>query len=130
MGSILVVDDERSMREFLAICLRRDGHRVEAAQDGAEALAVLGAGEAFDLVITDLKMPGPLDGLGVLDAVKKQSPETQVIVVTAYATAETAIAAMKRGAYDYLTKPFKVDEIGVVVDRALERQALVPANAA
>ena len=129
MGSILVVDDERSMREFLAICLRRDGHRVAAAQDGAEALAVLGAGESFDLVITDLKMPGPLDGLGVLDAVKKQSPETQVIVVTAYATAETAIAAMKRGAYDYLTKPFKVDEIGVVVDRALERQALVHANA-
>jgi two-component system response regulator PilR (NtrC family) len=129
MGSILVVDDERSMREFLAICLKRSGHQVTVAEDGAQAMRVLADASDLDLVITDLKMPGPLDGLGVLDEVKKRSPDTQVLVVTAYATAETAIAAMKRGAYDYLTKPFKVDEIGVVVDRALERQALVRANA-
>jgi two-component system response regulator PilR (NtrC family) len=84
----------------------------------------------FDLVITDLKMPGSIDGLGVLDEVKQITPDSQVIVVTAYATIDSAIAAMKRGAYDYLTKPFKIDEILVVVDRALERQALVRDNAA
>ncbi len=129
MASILIVDDERSMREFLAICLKRAGHQVTTAEQGDRAVALLDKGDELDLVITDLKMPGPIDGLGVLDEVKRKSPETQVIMVTAYATAETAIAAMKRGAYDYLTKPFKVDEITVVVDRALERVALQKANA-
>src|SRR5204863_644557 len=81
----------------------------------------------FDLVITDLKMPGG-SGLEVLDGVKQARPETQVVVVTAFATPETAIAAMKRGAYDYLTKPFKVDEIGVVVERALEKRTLLRDN--
>ncbi|MBI4509656.1 MAG: sigma-54-dependent Fis family transcriptional regulator [Deltaproteobacteria bacterium] len=129
MGSILVIDDERSMREFLAICLKRAGYRVTTAEEGEQALQVLEAQGPFDLVITDLKMPGPLDGLAILDQVKARAPDTQVIVITAYATTETAISAMKRGAYDYLTKPFKVDEISVVVERALERQALVHANA-
>src|SRR5262249_41378862 len=81
----------------------------------------------FDVVVTDLKMPGS-GGLDVLDAVKKRAPSTEVIVITAYASTETAIAAMKRGAYDYLTKPFKVDEIEVVVTRAMERRALVREN--
>src|SRR5262249_53618748 len=124
MGSILVVDDERSLREFLSICLTRSGHKVTAAEDAQVALRSLAA-EAVDLVITDLKMPGAIDGLALLDEVKKRSPETQVVVMTAFASTETAIAALKRGAYDYLTKPFKVDEIQVVVERALERQALV-----
>jgi two-component system response regulator PilR (NtrC family) len=121
-GDILIVDDERSMREFLAIYLRRAGHRVEAASDGASARRALGTRE-FDVVITDLRMPDA-SGLDVLAEAKKQSTDTQVIVVTAFATAETAIAAMKAGAYDYLTKPFKVDEVGLVVDRALERRVL------
>jgi two-component system response regulator PilR (NtrC family) len=129
MGSILIVDDERSMREFLGICLRRAGHQVKVVQSGEEAVAELRPEEPVDLVITDLKMPGKLDGLGVLAEVKARMPETQVIVATAYATPETAIAAMKAGAYDYLTKPFNVDEITVVVERALERQALMRANA-
>jgi two-component system response regulator PilR (NtrC family) len=124
MGSVLIVDDERSLREFLSICLQRSGHRVMAAEGAEVALRTLAA-EAVDLVITDLKMPGPIDGLALLDEVKKRSPETQVVVMTAFASTETAIAALKRGAYDYLTKPFKVDEIQVVVERALERQALV-----
>jgi two-component system, NtrC family, response regulator PilR len=129
MGSILVIDDERSMREFLAICLGRAGHQVSVAEDPAKGLKVLDSGKEIDLVITDLKMPGPMDGLGVLDEVKRRNADTQVVVVTAFATADTAIAAMKRGAYDYLTKPFKIDEISVVVERALERQDLVRANA-
>ncbi|HJZ83929.1 MAG TPA: sigma-54 dependent transcriptional regulator, partial [Polyangia bacterium] len=126
-GRILIVDDEASMREFLSICLRRAGYAVEPASGGPEALRKLDGDSDFDVVVTDLKMPGS-GGLDVLDAVKKRAPSTEVIVITAYATPETAIAAMKRGAYDYLTKPFKVDEIEVVVARAMEKRALVREN--
>src|SRR5262245_44754177 len=114
------------MREFLGICLRRAGHSVELADDGARGVAALAVGE-YDVVITDLKMAG-MGGLDVLDVVKKRAPSTEVIMITAYATTETAIAAMKRGAYDYLVKPFKLDEIEVVVERALEKRALVREN--
>jgi two-component system response regulator PilR (NtrC family) len=127
VGSILIVDDERSMRDFLRIALTRAGHEVLAA-DGPAAAAVHYGARDFDVVITDLKMPGGGSGLDVLDGVKAARPDTQVIVVTAFATPETAIAAMKRGAYDYLTKPFKVDEIGVVIERALEKRALLRDN--
>jgi len=129
MATILVVDDERSLREVLTICLGRAGHEVVVAESAPQALATMAARE-IDLVITDLRMPGGLDGLGLLGEIKKRSPETQVVMITAYATAETAVAAMKRGAYDYVIKPFKVDELLVVVDRALERQALVRDNQA
>ncbi|MES1164685.1 MAG: sigma-54 dependent transcriptional regulator [Verrucomicrobiota bacterium] len=121
-GDILLVDDERSVREFLAIYLKRAGHRVETAAGTADAHVALAARE-FDVVITDLRMPDGT-GLDVLAESKKRHPDTQVIVVTAYATAETAIAAMKAGAYDYLLKPFKVDEVGLVVERALEHRTL------
>jgi len=121
-GDILIVDDERSMREFLGIYLRREGYRIEAAAGGKEALAVLKA-RAFDLVITDLRMPD-VDGLAVLAEAKRLHPDTEVIVVTAFSTTETAIAAMKAGAHDYLTKPFKIDEVGLVVSRAMEKRRL------
>src|SRR6266545_5848170 len=127
MASVLVVDDERSMREFLAICLRREGYQVSVAESGGRALEWL-AEHPVDVVVTDLKMPGALDGLGLLRGVRERGLDTEVIVVTAFATPETAIAAMKRGAYDYLTKPFKVDEIKVVVERALEKRALLRDN--
>ena len=135
MGTILVVDDEQSMREFLSICLKRAGHRVLVAQTGREGLDAVRA-NAIDIVITDLRMPGELDGLGLLKAIKAASatvpsPVTpEVILVTAYATKDTALAAMKQGAYDYLTKPFQVDEITAVIDRALEKRALVADNLA
>jgi two-component system response regulator PilR (NtrC family) len=125
-GDILIVDDERSMREFLGIYLKRSGHRVDAAANADAARKAMAARE-FDVVITDLKMPDG-SGLEVLSESKHLHPDTQVIVVTAYATAETAIAAMKAGAYDYLTKPFKVDEVGLVVERALERRVLQSQN--
>jgi two-component system, NtrC family, response regulator PilR len=125
-GDILIVDDERSMREFLAIYLKRSGYRVEAAPDADSARKALAARE-FDVVITDLRMPDG-SGLEVLSESKHLHPDTQVIVVTAFATAETAIAAMKAGAYDYLTKPFKVDEVGLVVERAMERRVLQRQN--
>ncbi len=126
IGSILIVDDERSMRDFLRIALSRPGHRVTVA-DGPESAAEAVKLEEFDAVVTDLKMSGG-SGLDVLDTVKARNPDTQVVVVTAYATPETAIAAMKRGAYDYLTKPFKVEEVLVVVERALEKRALLRDN--
>ena len=127
MGRVLVVDDERSMREFLAICLRRQGHQVSVAENGDQAVLALDETEV-DIVVTDLQMPGDTDGLGVLAAVKERDLETEVIVVTAFATPKTAISAMKDGAYDYLTKPFKIDEINAVIARALEKRALVAAN--
>jgi len=110
---ILVVDDELSMREFLGILFEKEGHSVRLAEGGEAALQRLDDDE-FDLVITDLKMPG-VDGLEVVEKVKAVAPDTQVIVITAFATTETAVEAMKRGAYDYVMKPFKVDAIKVVV---------------
>jgi two-component system response regulator PilR (NtrC family) len=129
MGSILVVDDEQSMREFLAICLKREGHSVTTASTPAQALEGLEA-EPADVIVTDLMMPGDMNGIALLEAVRERGVDSEVIVVTAYATAETAIAAMKKGAYDYLTKPFKVDEINAVIARALEKRALVRTNLA
>ncbi len=142
MGAILVVDDEQSMREFLAICLRRAGHQVTTAISGSDALARL-RDQPFDVVVSDLKMPGEPDGLGILKAIKgggvrrAEAPgktpapiDPEVILVTAFATADTAIAAMKHGAYDYLTKPFQVDEINAVIDRAIEKKTLVEENLA
>jgi len=114
------------MREFLGIYLRRAGHRVEAADGGKQAIDALVARE-FDIVITDLRMQ-QTGGLEVLREAKKLRPDCQVVMVTAFATAETAIEAMKAGAYDYLTKPFKVDEVGLVVQRALERRTLKREN--
>jgi len=120
------VDDERSMREFLEILLQRMGHEVRVAEGGAAGLDELQNRE-FDLVITDLKMP-KVGGMRIVEETKKHHPDTEVIIVTAFATAETAISAMKQGAYDYLTKPFKVDEISAVIDRALEKRSLVRDN--
>ena len=126
MAAILIVDDERSMRDFMRIALKRAGHEIEVAGSPAEAKVAFVARD-FDLVITDLMMPGG-SGLEVLREVKEHRPETQVLVVTAFATPETAIAAMKQGAYDYLLKPFKVDEVQLVVERALERRTLIQQN--
>jgi two-component system response regulator PilR (NtrC family) len=127
-GQILIVDDERSMRELLALFLSRAGYAVDAAGGGAEARRAM-AKKEYDLVITDLQMPDA-SGLEILAECKARHADTQVIVVTAYATAETAIAAMKAGAYDYLVKPFKLDEVGLVVERAFERRLLMRQNLA
>jgi len=126
MTRVLVVDDEQSMREFLSILLRKMGFAVEACGDVAATLALLG-NEDFDLVITDLQMPGG-NGLDVLRAVKTATPDTEVIVITAFATAETAVEAMKQGAYDYITKPFKAEHIKITIKKALERSALAREN--
>jgi two-component system response regulator PilR (NtrC family) len=123
---ILVVDDERSMREFLEILFRREGYDVVTVGDVDGALAAVESDD-YDIVITDIQMPGR-SGLELLHAVREVAPETAVIMITAFATTETAIEAMKEGAYDYITKPFKVDEIRVVVEKALEKKLLATEN--
>ncbi|MDI6686593.1 MAG: sigma-54 dependent transcriptional regulator [Desulfobacterales bacterium] len=120
MAKILVVDDDRGMREFLEILLAREGHEVTSASGGKEALGFCKK-HKFDLAITDLKMP-KVDGIDVLKAIKEISPETMVILITAYASGETAVAAMREGAYDYLEKNFDVEDFKAVISDALSRK--------
>ena len=126
MEKILIVDDERSLRDVLGIMLKRAGYDVSVASDGDEAIARIEK-ELFDLVITDLKMPRA-GGLDVLKAVKDASPDSVVLIITAFASAESAVEAMKLGAYDYLTKPFQVDEVQLIIRNALEKRRLSTEN--
>ncbi len=114
---ILVVDDEQSMREFLEIMLAKEGYQTVSARDGEEAVHILEKA-SFDLVITDIRMK-TIDGLGVLKKVKRVNPGTVVILISAFATAETAVEAMKEGAYDYIPKPFKVHDFKRIITEAL-----------
>ncbi|MBI5100877.1 MAG: sigma-54-dependent Fis family transcriptional regulator [Nitrospirae bacterium] len=121
-GRILVIEDERSMREVLKILLEEEAYDVSTASDGVEGIEQLKK-NGFDLVITDIKMPRA-DGFEVLRQAKIISPETIVLMVTAFGTTEAAIEAMKNGAYDYINKPFKIDEIRLVVKKAFEKKKL------
>ncbi|MBP8645954.1 MAG: sigma-54-dependent Fis family transcriptional regulator [Syntrophobacteraceae bacterium] len=121
-AKILVVDDERSMREFLEIMLQKDGYSVQTAANGQEALDRIRQGP-FDLVITDIRME-PVGGLEVLKRCKQLSPHTVVIIISAYASTETAVAAMNEGAYDYLPKPFNIDEMRAVIRNALQTRGV------
>src|SRR6266567_1211058 len=123
---ILVVDDEKSMRDLLSITLEKEGYDVLTAAGGEAAIEALHR-DSVDAVITDLRMP-KVDGLQVLRAAKEVSPDTAVIVITAVASTETAVEAMKLGAYDYITKPFKLDEVNLIVRNALERKRLRDEN--
>jgi two-component system response regulator PilR (NtrC family) len=123
---ILVVDDERSMRELLHIVLRREGYTVFLAENGHAALATLER-EPIDLLISDIKMPD-MSGVDVLRAAKKNDPDLVGIMVTAFASTETAVEALRLGAYDYLTKPFDVEELKAKVRNALERRDLRQEN--
>jgi two-component system response regulator PilR (NtrC family) len=123
---ILVVDDERSMREFLEIFFRSEGYEVATAEDLQSALLHV-EGNDFDVVVTDIQMPGG-SGIELLHAIGETSPEAVVIMMTAFASTETAIAAIKDGAYDYITKPFKVEEVRIVVEKALEKKLLSSEN--
>ncbi|HEX9602309.1 MAG TPA: sigma-54 dependent transcriptional regulator [Myxococcales bacterium] len=120
---VLIVDDQRNMRTTTALVLRQAGYDVAEAESGEAALSRLLA-EPFDVVLTDLKM-APLDGLDVLRGALEISPTTQIIVMTGYGTVESAVAAMQQGAHDYLSKPFKEEELLVRVQRALEKRKLL-----
>ena len=126
-AAVLVIDDEEIMRDILGTLLEREGYSVRLAASGQEGLD-LAKSLPFDAVIVDVMMPG-IDGLQVLDELKKHDEELPVLMVTAYAS-ESAIAAMKKGAFDYITKPFKNDEVMVVLRNAIERRQLVAENVA
>lgn len=121
-ANILVIDDEEAMRDSCQQALSRDGTEVEVAEDGVTGLAMLEK-RTFDLVIVDLKMPG-LGGMDVLRKIKEEDPEVVVVVITGYATVESAVVAMKEGAYDYIPKPFTPEALRVIVKRALEKRRL------
>ncbi len=121
-GSIIVVDDERSIRIGLQGLLSKEGYHVQAAGSGEEALLML-EDQSVDLVLTDLRMPG-LDGVGLLKKIKEQFPTTLVMMMTAYGSEKIAVEAMKAGAHDYIVKPFDNDEVKLLVRQALEQSAL------
>ncbi|MCB9561786.1 MAG: sigma-54-dependent Fis family transcriptional regulator [Kofleriaceae bacterium] len=124
MARVLVVDDEKGLRSFLAGCLTTEGHKVDDAASGEDALVRLRA-QAYDLMITDLKMPG-MDGLALLEAALAEQPDLQAILLTAHGSVESAVKAMKLGAFDYLQKPISGPaEVRLLAARALERRALL-----
>ena len=127
-GTVLVVDDEEIMREILEALLTRHGYHVRLAASGAEGLE-LARSLPFDAAIVDVMMPG-MDGVAVLDELKRLDEDLPVLMITAFASVENAIAAMKRGAFDYITKPFKNDEVLVVLRNAVERRRLMAENTA
>jgi len=126
-GIILVVDDDAVARDLLVEALRKEGYDVEAAADGTDAIA-RGRERRFDLVLTDFRM-GAVDGIAVLREFKQCSPDTSIVLLTAFGSMEGAIEAIRQGAYDYLAKPFKKEEIKLVVRRSLEHSRLVRENA-
>jgi two-component system response regulator PilR (NtrC family) len=125
---ILIVDDESSLREVLSIMLHREGYQVDTAIDGAQAATRL-RDHSYDLVISDIKMPR-MNGLELLRHIKERTPETVVLMITAFSTSDEAVEAMKQGAFDYITKPFRNEEIRLIVKNALERRELRQENLA
>jgi putative ABC transport system ATP-binding protein len=125
-GTVLIVDDEESIRDLLSIKLKSDGYDCEVAADGREALWKSFMND-FDIVLLDVKMPG-LSGMEVLSKIVVDHPETSVVMVTALLDTQMAVEAMKTGAYDYVTKPFDLDDLGARIEKALEKRRLVLEN--
>jgi DNA-binding NtrC family response regulator len=125
-ASILIIDNEESIRDSMSLVLRKEGYLVRSAVSSQEGLKLFGA-EAFQVVFVDLKLPGTT-GLQVLSRIKEAGPETPVIIITGYASIESAVEAMKRGAFDYMTKPFTPEELRVITKRALDGRKLLFEN--
>jgi DNA-binding NtrC family response regulator len=123
---ILVVDDEAAMRESLKDWLMEDGYEVDSAESGETALK-MAAERNWDIVLLDLKMPG-MDGIETLENIKEINPDTEVLMMTAYATVDTAVKAMKKGAFDYLVKPFDPDEVEIQIKKIVKHKELVVQN--
>jgi DNA-binding NtrC family response regulator len=122
-GTILVVDDDQAVRSVVSRKMQGDGYTCTTAADGREALDKT-ATQSFDVVLLDIKMPGP-SGMEVLPQIVAQHPESCVIMITAVVDTQTAVEAMKLGALDYVTKPFNLDDLGMRVQKALERKRLL-----
>jgi len=125
-ANILIIDDDTSLRRVLEYNLQEEGYAVQAASSGEEGLYLFGKSRP-NLVITDMKMSG-MDGLMVLKAIKERSPETLVVIITAFGTVDVAVEAMKAGAYDYITKPFNRDDLRLTVGKALQFSGLTEEN--
>ena len=123
---ILIVDDEKKMRRILQIILKDQGYKIDLAQDGNEAWQHFQR-TSYDLVITDLKMPGR-DGMELLRLINKKNSDVPVIVITAYGSVESAVKAIKAGAFDYITKPFENEEIRIIVSKAISYSRLQNEN--
>src|SRR5512139_714915 len=119
---ILVVDDESIARENLAYILRKEGYEVVCAENGSAGLKALEEA-VFDLVMTDLRMQG-MDGLQVLQAAKMCQPPPEVIVITGFATVATAVEAMRKGAFFYVSKPYQIEDVRILAHQALEKRSL------
>lgn len=122
MDSLLIIDDEKSLLDVLSLMFKKEGYEVKTAASGAEALDIL-TNNAIDLVITDIRMPH-LSGMEILKYVKENQPETPVIVITAYGSIQQAVEALKAGALDYIVKPFDIEELKILVARALSASTL------
>lgn len=125
-AQILIVEDDTKMRLALREIMTNEGYSVDTVETGEAALQKAD-GAGYDLVITDLKLPG-IDGMDVLRAIRRSRPETNVVIITAYATVDTAVKAMREGAEDYISKPFNLDEIRLIVRKVLEKKALLDDN--
>ena len=123
---ILVADDDEIARDVISSLLSKEEYPVVTAKDGLEAIRVLRL-EGINLVITDLRMPGA-DGIEVLKYAVRKNPDIAVVIITAYGTLDTAIEAIKEGAYDYMTKPYKVQEILALAEKAFKRELLIQEN--
>jgi DNA-binding NtrC family response regulator len=123
---ILIVDDNREIRTILEEYLREEGYAAQGAGDGNEALAKHGE-SPFDLIITDLNMPG-MTGMELIKAISKQESTTEFIIITGYASLDSAIEAVKAGAFDYIVKPFRIEELRVVIKNARDKIMLKKAN--
>ena len=126
LSRILVVDDEKVIREILADFLSLEGFDVATAPDGRAAIEQLES-RKFNMVISDLKMPN-MGGLELLEYIQKHQENLLTVIMTGFGTVETAIEAMKKGAYDYILKPFKVEEVVHIVHRGMEKQQLISEN--
>ncbi len=122
MSQILIVDDEQSMLDFLTLMLQKEGYDIITANSGSKAKGIIKK-EAIDLIISDIRMPG-IDGIELLRITKEINPDIIVILITAYASTKTAIQALKLGAYDYISKPFDIDELKIIIEKALEKKRL------
>lgn len=125
-GTVLIVDDEKGMRHILKRLLTDEGYQVETAESGEDALGLLER-IPFDAAMVDVRMPG-MDGLEVLDRIRERDPDVSVVMMTAFGAIETAVSAMKRGAYEYITKPFNNDEVLHIIHNAAERKRLLDRN--
>ena len=125
-SQILIVEDDRKMRLALREIMTKEGYSVDTVETGEAALGRVEE-TSYDLVITDLKLPG-IDGMSLLKAIRKSRPDTSVVIITAYATVDTAVDAMREGAEDYISKPFNLDEIRIIVKKVLEKKALLDDN--